>query len=397
MTTGPDTVVMIHGLWMTSRSWEHWADRYRAHGYNVIAPGWPGMDAEVEDLRRNPTPIAELSIAEIVDHYDRIIRRARQPPIIMGHSFGGAFTQVLLDRGLGAAGVAIDSAAVKGVSRLPFSTLRTGWPILRNPLNRHKAVPISLKQFQYRFTNHLTVDEYRARLRALLRARAPATSCSKARPRTSTRKAATKVDFRNDRRAPLLFIAGGIDHVSPPSINRSNAKKYRKSRPSPTTRSSRAGRTSRSARTAGKRSPTTPSPGHVNRVLAPGAAWPIGSRGECRVAARSEPRLVTCSCCAVSGVLGRLIRGSHPPAPSRHRGVLGDGRARLGVVERKARAPFDVAHERRPELRIVRKRRVVGGQAHQRREPEPLFGCDPEPAVMTQHALVPAQGLGVGG
>ena len=157
--TAEPAIVMIHGLWMTSLSWEHWAERYRALGRTVIAEDWPGMDVGVEALRRNPEPIAGLGIAAIVDHYDRIIRALDQPPIIMGHSFGGAFVQVLLDRGLGCAGVAVDSAAVKGVTKLPFSTLRTGWPILRNPGNRGRAVPISLKQFHYRFTNHLSVEE----------------------------------------------------------------------------------------------------------------------------------------------------------------------------------------------------------------------------------------------
>lgn len=229
MTSRPDTIVMIHGLWMTSRSWEHWAQRYRDAGYNVIAESWPGMDADVEALRRNPTPIAEQTIARIVDHYDRIIRGLDHPPIIMGHSFGGAFAQVLLDRGLGASGVAISSAAVKGVKRLPFSTLRTGWPILRNPLNRHKAVAITLEQFNYRFTNHLTIVASEPIYQRYCVPGAGHVLFEGAAANFNP-KAATKVDYRNDHRAPLLFIAGGIDHVSPPSINQSNAKRYRKSK-----------------------------------------------------------------------------------------------------------------------------------------------------------------------
>jgi len=228
MSTVPDTVVLIHGLWMTPRSWEGWAARYRAAGYSVFDAAWPGMDVEVEELRRHPAPIARLSIEEIVDHYDSIIRGLDRPPIVMGHSFGGAFTQVLLDRGLGAAGVAINSAAVKGVMRLPWSTLRTGWPILRNPRNRHRAVSIDVKQFHYRFTNHLTVEQSRPIHERY---------CVPGVGRVLFQGAAanlqpsspTKVNFRNDTRAPLLFIAGGVDHVSPPSINRSNARKYRKS------------------------------------------------------------------------------------------------------------------------------------------------------------------------
>src|SRR5262245_47210324 len=100
------TIVLVHGLWMTPRSWEHWLSRYEDQGYTVLEPAWPGMEVEVEELNRDPSPIAKLDVAEIVDHYDGIIRGLDAPPIIMGHSFGGAFTQVLLDRGLGVAGVA---------------------------------------------------------------------------------------------------------------------------------------------------------------------------------------------------------------------------------------------------------------------------------------------------
>ena len=228
MPTSPDTVVLIHGLWMTSRSWERWAERYRGAGYDVVNESWPGMDAEVEALRQDPAAIARQNIGDIIDHYDRIVRALHRPPIIMGHSFGGAFTQVLLDRGLGAAGVAIHSAAVKGVTKLPFSTLRTGWPILRSPRNRRKAVPISVPQFQYRFTNHLTVEESAAPYERYCVPGAGGVLFEGAGANFK-RSPATKVDFGNDTRAPLLFVAGGIDHVSPPSINKSNAKKYRKS------------------------------------------------------------------------------------------------------------------------------------------------------------------------
>ena len=228
MATNADTVILIHGLWLTARSWEHWANRYSDHGFNVIADSWPGLEAEVEELRLDPTPIANQRIELIVDHYARIIRGLDRPPIIMGHSFGGAFTQILLDRGLGAAGVAIGSAAVRGVRRLPLSTLRSGWPILRNPLNINRAVPITLQQFHYRFTNHLTLDESAPIYQRYCIPGAGRLLFQTALANFNPR-AATKVDFRNNQRPPLLFIAGGIDHVSPPSLNRSNHKRYRRS------------------------------------------------------------------------------------------------------------------------------------------------------------------------
>ena len=127
----PDTIVLIHGLWMTPLSWERWVECYTAGGFQVLAPNWPGSperEADIESFRRDPSAVARLGITEIVEHYDALVRGLEQPPIIMGHSYGGLFTQILVDRGLGAAGVAIDSAPVKGILMLPFSTLRVAWP-----------------------------------------------------------------------------------------------------------------------------------------------------------------------------------------------------------------------------------------------------------------------------
>jgi len=154
----PDTVVLIHGLWMTPRSWEHWIERYEARGLRVLAPGWPGLEVEVEELRADPTPLAKLDAARIVDHLDGIVRGLDRPPIIMGHSFGGAFTLLLLDRGLGAAGVAVDAASVRGIRDLPLSTLRSCAHVLANPFNRGKAVPFSAKRFRYAFGNTLSEE-----------------------------------------------------------------------------------------------------------------------------------------------------------------------------------------------------------------------------------------------
>jgi pimeloyl-ACP methyl ester carboxylesterase len=223
-----DTIVLIHGLWMTPLSWEHWIDRYRARGYTVLAPSWPGMEGDIEQLRRDPSPIARLGAAEIVDHYERIIRQLERPPIIMGHSFGGAFVQFLLDRGVGAAGVAIDSATVKGVLAVPFSTIRSAWPILRNPANLHKAVALTPEQFRYAFTNTLSERES---AKAYERYHVPGAgrvlfqgAFANLDPRTVFR-----VDFSKDDRAPLLFVAGGKDHIVPAWINKYNARLYDRS------------------------------------------------------------------------------------------------------------------------------------------------------------------------
>jgi pimeloyl-ACP methyl ester carboxylesterase len=142
---------------MTPLRWEHWIERYEARGFRVLAPAWPGMDGDIDELRRDPSGIEHLGIREIVDHYASIIRELDRPPIVMGHSFGGAFAQILLDRGLGSAGVAIDSAAVKGVLRPPWSTLKSAFPVLKNPAN-NRAVALSLEEFRYRFTNTLSEE-----------------------------------------------------------------------------------------------------------------------------------------------------------------------------------------------------------------------------------------------
>ena len=126
-TQSEGTIVLIHGLWMTPLSWENWIERYQNAGYTVIAPAWPGMEVDIDVLRADPTVIEHLGIDEIVDHYDAIITDLPSRPIIMGHSFGGAVAEVLLDRGLGAAGVAIDAAAVKGITKLPFAQLKSAF------------------------------------------------------------------------------------------------------------------------------------------------------------------------------------------------------------------------------------------------------------------------------
>ncbi|ROT34097.1 alpha/beta hydrolase [Micromonospora sp. HM5-17] len=226
--TPPDSIVLIHGMWLTPRSWEQWADRYRHAGFRVLTPAWPGMEEEVEEVRRDPAALADLNITQIVDHYEGIVRSLDKPPIIMGHCFGGAFTQLLLDRGLGAAGVAIDTAPIKGVLPLPMSTVKASLPVLRNPINRHRAVPLPFDQFHHRFTNTMSRDEAE---RIYHRYAVPAAgnvlfeaALANLNPRTALR-----VDFGNDRRAPLLLIADGADRVAPPAISKATAGRYRKS------------------------------------------------------------------------------------------------------------------------------------------------------------------------
>ncbi len=224
-----DTVLFIHGLWMTPLSWEKWSKRYTDRGYRVINRGWPGMDGDIEQLRREPSRLADLGVSKIVDHYERIIGELDRPPIIMGHSFGGLFVQILIDRGFGAAGVAIASAPVKGVLLLPFSTLKVSFPALSNPANLHKVAPLTAEQFHYAFGNNLSEEES-GKVYERYAVPGPDHVLFQAGFANLNPHAETSVNFRNDGRAPLLLIAGAKDHVSPPSLVEMNYKLYKKSK-----------------------------------------------------------------------------------------------------------------------------------------------------------------------
>jgi len=221
--TKSPTIVLIPGLWMTALSWEHWIERYVARGHHVIARSWPGMDGDIEQLRRDPSATAHLGVTEIVEHYEAIIRELATPPIIIGHSFGGAITQIILDHGFGAAGVAIDSAPLKGIFRLPWASLKSAFPVLKNPANSHRAVPLTPDEFHYAFANTLSAEASLAAYRRYA-VPGPGRVLFQAALANMNPHAVTRVDFRNDARAPLLLIAGELDHVAPPSVTRANAR-----------------------------------------------------------------------------------------------------------------------------------------------------------------------------
>ena len=151
--TGPNTIVLIHGFWVTPRSWEHWKTHYEAKGFTVLTPAYPGFDVEVEALRADPTPIEQLEVSDIIGMLEELIGGLDRPPIIMGHSAGGAFTQILLDHGHGAAGVVINSAPTEGVKVIPLSQIRSSYPVLKNPANRHRAVGLTAEQWYDIFAN----------------------------------------------------------------------------------------------------------------------------------------------------------------------------------------------------------------------------------------------------
>jgi pimeloyl-ACP methyl ester carboxylesterase len=226
---GPDTIVLINGLWMTALSWEKWVKRYESRGYRVIARSWPGMEGDIDELRRDPSGIAGLGLDEIVEHYEEIVQAVKEPPIIMGHSFGGLITQILLDRGLGAAGVAIDPAPVKGIFFLPFSSIKVTFPVLRNPANVHRAGSLTPEQFHYAFGNNLS-DAESLRLYERYAVPGPDHVLFQGAVANFNPHSPATVNFHDDERAPLLLIAGGKDHIVPASVTEANFKLYRTSK-----------------------------------------------------------------------------------------------------------------------------------------------------------------------
>jgi non-heme chloroperoxidase len=220
-------IVFIHGLWIHRSSWQGWMDFFNKQGYQTLNPGWPGDSATIEECRANPGAIANRGVTEIVNSYANIIAALGEPPIVIGHSFGGLVAQIILGRGIAAAGVAIDPAPIKGVWQLPFSVIKGTLPVLSNPFNFTKAMPLTFKQFTYGFANALPEKEARelydrwtmpAPCRPLFQAAMSTIAGSE-----------TKVDTGNTKRGPLLITGGDKDNIAPPLFGRESAKKYNSS------------------------------------------------------------------------------------------------------------------------------------------------------------------------
>jgi pimeloyl-ACP methyl ester carboxylesterase len=220
------TIVLINGLWMTALSWENWAKHYAHEGYRVIATNWPDMEGDIEQLRRDSSSFASLGVADVVDHYEQIIRELETPPVIIGYGFGGLVTQILLDRGWGAAGVGIASAPVKGIARLPLSVLKLAFSVLSKS-HSNKTASLTAEQFHRAFANSLTESES---LDAFKRYAVPAPTLVLLQTAFANFSRHTTVNLRNDTRAPLLLVAGGEDRVVPSSLVKANFDLYRESK-----------------------------------------------------------------------------------------------------------------------------------------------------------------------
>lgn len=223
----PDTIVLVHGFWVTPRSWEEWVAHYEARGYRVLAPAYPGFEVEVEALNADPSPIEQVTIPQVVAHFEAVIDGLERAPIIIGHSAGGAITQILLDHGRGAVGVALNSAPTEGVRVTPLSQLKATFPVFKNPANRHRAVGLDFEQWRYAFTNTFSEEEAR---RLYERYHIPASGnivWGGVLANFTPGHQDVWVDYKNDARPPLLFIAASEDNIMPPRVQRSNAKHYK--------------------------------------------------------------------------------------------------------------------------------------------------------------------------
>ena len=228
MADSATPVVFIHGLWLHATSWGSWCEKFRDAGYAPIAPGWPNEPATVAEAREQPEVVANTSIDEAVAHYAALIEALDEPPVIIGHSFGGLITEKLIGQGVGAAGVAIDPAQIKGVLPLPLSQLRSGFPALGNPANLHKSVSLTKKQFRYGFGNALSEEESDA-LFDQWTIPSPARPLFQAAAANFALHSEAEVATDNEDRGPLLLVSGTEDHTVPDVVTRSTLKQYRDS------------------------------------------------------------------------------------------------------------------------------------------------------------------------
>jgi non-heme chloroperoxidase len=225
--SGKAPVAFVHGLWLLPSSWDRWVELFKQAGYAAVTPGWPDDPETVEEAHEHPETFAHKSIGQIADYQEAVLRGLDRKPAIIGHSFGGLLTQILAGRGLASVSVALDPAPFRGVLPLPISALRSGSPVLGNPANRNRAVPLTYEQFRYSFAN--AVDENEAR--ELFEAYAvpgsgkPIFQAAAANLNPWTE---AKVDTKNPERGPMLIVVGEQDHTVPPAIAKASYKKQAK-------------------------------------------------------------------------------------------------------------------------------------------------------------------------
>jgi pimeloyl-ACP methyl ester carboxylesterase len=222
---GQIPLMLIHGAWLTARSWANYADYFNQRGFAVSVPEWPRKTGDVEEIRDSADAVAGLGIQEIVDHYEALIRALDQAPVLIGHSFGGLFVELLLDRGLGRAGVAMSPAPPKGILVLPFSSLKAAAPALAHPSKWHGVVPLTLEEFTFAFVNTFSEEDAAA---AYDRYAVPETGqiFYEAGFANFHLHPPTEVHFKSGDRPPLLIVGAAKDNTVPASLAKAQYKRY---------------------------------------------------------------------------------------------------------------------------------------------------------------------------
>jgi non-heme chloroperoxidase len=227
--TGLTPVVFIHGLWLLPSSWDRWAGVFGEAGYAPLTPGWPDDPETVEQANVKPEVFAHKSVGQVADHFAEVIGKLKKKPAVIGHSFGGLLTQIIAGRGLAAASVAIDAAPFRGVLPLPISALKSARPVLGNPANRNRAVPLTYEQFRFGFANAVAEDEAKELYSTFA---VPASGLPLFQAATANLNPWTeaKVDSKNPDRGPLLIINGEKDHTVPLAIAQASFKKQKRNK-----------------------------------------------------------------------------------------------------------------------------------------------------------------------
>jgi pimeloyl-ACP methyl ester carboxylesterase len=225
--SGNTPVVLIHGLWLLPSSWANWADFFKQAGYAPLTPDWPDDPETVEEARANPDVLAKKTLKQVADHTADVIGALDKKPAVMGHSTGGLLAQLVADRGVSAATVAIDPGPFRGVLPLPFSSLRAALPVLKNPFNRGRAVALTFDQFKYGWTNAFGDDDEARELYERYHVAAPGSALMQMANANLNPFSEAKLDVRNPDRGPLLIIDGEKDHTVPWAIANASYKRQR--------------------------------------------------------------------------------------------------------------------------------------------------------------------------
>jgi non-heme chloroperoxidase len=220
-------VVFVHGLWLLPSSWDRWRPVFEEAGYATLAPGWPDDPNTVEDANKHPEVLAHKSVGQIADHFGDVIGGLKKKPALIGHSFGGLLTQILAGRGIAAASVAIDPAPFRGVLPLPVSALKSAAPVIGNPANHGRAIPLTYDQFRYAFANAVTEAEAHE-LYATYAVPGSGVPLFQAATANLNPWTEAKVDTKNPGRGPLLITDGEKDHTVPWAIANASYKRQKR-------------------------------------------------------------------------------------------------------------------------------------------------------------------------